>query len=154
MGDGLGQVSLVAVVRGEKSIGTVSVQESDVVAYWRETADDDYRTMQHLFSSGDYHWCLFMGHLVIEKLLKACYAKRISFQVPRTHDLLRIADLTGLAPEPDMRRALDELTTFNINARYPDIKRQFYRTATKEFAAAHIHSIERIRGWLLTTLSD
>ncbi|MCG8603545.1 HEPN domain-containing protein, partial [bacterium] len=31
--------------------------------------------MEHLFEKEDYHWALYIGHLVIEKLLKAYYVK-------------------------------------------------------------------------------
>ena len=47
----------------------------ELIKYWEETSDKDYITMQHLYNSGDYHWSLFIGHIVIEKLLKACYVK-------------------------------------------------------------------------------
>ena len=47
------------------------MQRDELVQYWMETADRDHVTMQHLYESGDYNWCLFIGHLVIEKLLKA-----------------------------------------------------------------------------------
>ncbi len=47
----------------------------ELIKYWEETSDKDYITMQHLYYSGDYHWSLFVGHIVIEKLLKACYVK-------------------------------------------------------------------------------
>ena len=45
------------------------------IIYWKETAEKDYQTMKHLFQTGDYNWALFIGHLVIEKLLKALYVK-------------------------------------------------------------------------------
>lgn len=31
--------------------------------------------MDHLFEKRDYHWALFIGHLVLEKMLKALYDK-------------------------------------------------------------------------------
>ena len=46
-----------------------------IINYWIESSDNNYQTMENLFSSKDYHWSLFMGHLVIEKLLKGIYVK-------------------------------------------------------------------------------
>ena len=37
--------------------------------------------MQHLIKSKDYSWALFLGHLVIEKNLKAIYVKRFQKHV-------------------------------------------------------------------------
>jgi len=42
-----------------------------VISYWIESSDKNFQTMGNLFNSGDYDWSLFIGHLVIEKLLKA-----------------------------------------------------------------------------------
>jgi hypothetical protein len=42
----------------------------ELIIYWKETSDKDYDTMRHLFNTGDFHWSLFVGHIVIEKLLK------------------------------------------------------------------------------------
>jgi hypothetical protein len=44
------------------------MDKQTIVSYWVETSDSDYKTMKNLFASGDYHWGLFIGHLVLEKL--------------------------------------------------------------------------------------
>jgi hypothetical protein len=41
------------------------------ITYWKESSDQNYLTMQNLLKSKDFSWALFLGHLVIEKLLKA-----------------------------------------------------------------------------------
>ncbi len=63
---------------------------------------------------GDYHWALFMGHLVLEKLLKVCYVKITKEHAPRVHDLLRLANLCQLEIDNEMADNLDTITTFNI----------------------------------------
>lgn len=98
------------------------MQKQDLIDYWLKTSDNDYNTMLNLFKSKDYHWSLFIGHLVIEKLLKAIYVKTIDNSPPRIHDLLRLAERVGLNIREDQKDALDLITTFNINARYPDYK--------------------------------
>ena len=40
-----------------------------VIEYWKDSSDKDYQTMNNLLKSGDYNWAMFLGHLVIEKLL-------------------------------------------------------------------------------------
>ncbi len=109
--------------------------------------------MEHMFDSWDYHWCLFMGHLVIEKLLKACYVKNVDKNVPRIHNLVRLAELAGITLDDTQREILTRITLFNINARYPDQKQQFYRMATREYTATQIGVIKEVREWLLSILS-
>jgi len=68
------------------------LDKNDLISFWIDTAEKDYKTMLNLFLSKDYHWSLFMGHLVIEKLLKALYIKNVDTNVPRINDLLRLAE--------------------------------------------------------------
>ncbi len=129
------------------------MEKSDLVAYWLESSDKDYTTMKNLYSSEDYHWALFMGHLVVEKLLKGYYVKNVAERVPFTHDLLRLAKAAALEVDADMSNQLDLFTTFNINSRYPDYKQQFYKMCTQEYAKERINEIEGVREWLKLMIS-
>ncbi len=93
-------------------------------------------------------WALFLGHLVLEKLLKAYYVRQVGMEVPYTHDLTKIAELGRLSLSEDQKDFLDEVTTFNIKARYPDYKNRFSRKATKEFAEKYMGKIKEFRLWL------
>src|SRR5699024_9725327 len=106
----------------------------------------------NLYESKDFHWSLFLGHLVIEKMLKANYVAFVSPDPPRIHDLLRLAEKSGLTFSNEQKDLLDILTTFNINARYPDYKQAFYRKSTQTFTAEHIKKIKEMRLWLLSEL--
>ena len=48
----------------------------DLMNYWIDSSDEDYEAMKVLFHNHKNTWCLFIGHLVIEKLLKALYANK------------------------------------------------------------------------------
>lgn len=52
--------------------------------------------MIHLYDSKDHHWSLFIGHLVIERLLKACIVKETWKHAPFIHDLTKLALQTGI----------------------------------------------------------
>jgi len=41
------------------------------VNYWLDSAKNDLGAANQLFLSAKYDWCLFIGHLVVEKTLKA-----------------------------------------------------------------------------------
>ncbi len=43
--------------------------------YWVNSANHDLDVSEALFQSGKYDWCLFIAHLVLEKILKAVYVK-------------------------------------------------------------------------------
>lgn len=52
-------------------------------AYWLESANHDFAAMESLFANGHYVWALFVGHLVVEKLLKAYHGKKTSTPGPK-----------------------------------------------------------------------
>lgn len=97
-----------------------------------------------------------MGHLVIEKLLKALVVARdiAESSIPRSHDLLLLAERAGIEPDERQKDLLDLFTTFNIRARYPDYKESFYRKCTKEYATDRMKEIEEVRRWLLNNLRE
>jgi len=128
------------------------METKDLIIYWIKTSDNDYNTMLNLFKSEDYHWGLFIGHLVIEKLLKAIYVKKVDNNPPRTHDLLRLAERVGLDTTDEQKDALDLITTFNIYARYPDYKQTFYNKCDYNFAIKNLEKIKELRTWLLSAV--
>ena len=127
----------------------------EIILYWIETSDSDYNTMMHLFETKDYHWSLFIGHLVIEKLLKAVYAKISEDyqQVPFSHDLLYLAEKSKLQITEEIKKNLAVITSFNIQARYPDYKKAFYDKCTPEYCNDRLKDIEEVRLWLKKLLS-
>lgn len=125
-----------------------------LMKYWIETSEQDYNTMIHLFESKDYHWSLFIGHLVIEKLLKALYTKNKDNNIPKIHDLLRLAEKANLQLTEKQKDQLDVITTFNINARYPDYKQSFYKKCTYGYTKYNIEKIKELREWLLSMIIE
>jgi HEPN domain-containing protein len=101
-----------------------------------------------MYNTKDYHWALFIGHLVIERLLKALIVKKTGNHAPLTHDLRRLAKLAELDLATEQKRYLDTITTFNLNARYDDYKKDFYKKCTAEYAQEWISNIEILRGWI------
>ncbi|CEO88207.1 HEPN domain protein (fragment) [Syntrophaceticus schinkii] len=92
------------------------MEKDTLIIYWVETANRDYETMLNLYKSRDYLWSLFIGHLVIEKLIKAVYVKNINDNPPRTHDLLRLAERAKIHTTEEQKDTLDLITTFNLKS--------------------------------------
>lgn len=42
-----------------------------IINFWIESSDKDFKAMIDLYQTQNNNWALFMGYLVIEKLLKA-----------------------------------------------------------------------------------
>jgi len=124
----------------------VSLEEQ--IEYWMDSAEYDLTVVDHLFESGDYPWCLFIGHLVLEKALKAIYVEKKKGVAPRTHNLLALAKSTSLSLTQKQEEFLFKVNSFNIEARYPDFKRQFYKLCTKEFASENLTEIRKFYQWL------
>ena len=91
---------------------------------------------------------LFIGHLVLEKLLKACVVKKTSKYAPFKHDLTKLAKITGFNFSEEQLDWLDTITTFNLNARYDSYKKAFYRKCTCEFTKEWFDKIETLRLWI------
>ena len=108
--------------------------------------------MQNLIKTKEYSWALFLGHLVIEKLLKALYVKKMKTHPVFSHDLLRLATKIEIELPDSYDEWLDTITTFNLNARYDDFKQSFYKLCTKEFYNEWISKIETLRKWLISQL--
>lgn len=123
-----------------------------IVDFWIQSSDQDYKTMTDLFITKNLHWSLFMGHLVIEKLLKAHYSKIKGGFPPMLHDLRRLAELGGLTLDQEHRINLDTITRFNINARYDNYKQSFYKLCTEEFTTEWITKIDKTREWIKNLL--
>ena len=127
----------------------------EIVLYWVETSDSDYNTVLHLFETKDYHWSLFIGHLVVEKLIKAVYAKvsETYHNTLHSHDLLYLAEKAELGLTDDLKKKLAVITSFNIQSRYPDFKRAFYEKCTRDYCGDRLEDIKGVRLWLKEKLS-
>ena len=97
---------------------TEKIDIDNIYRHWIDSFDKDYKTMIHLFETMDYHWSLFLGHLVIEKLIKASVVISSKDHAPFTHDLTKLASISKMDFSEEQLDWLDTITTFNLNARY------------------------------------
>lgn len=103
-----------------------------------------------LYKNKKNSYCLFFGHLVIEKLLKALYAKN-NKGAPHA-PLLYLAEKMNLELTERQEDLLDLITKFNMSARYDDYKREFYTKCTDEYTLEQLKNIEEVRTWLKNLL--
>lgn len=108
--------------------------------------------MLDLHQTKNNNWALFMGHLVIEKLLKSLYVKSKNEFPPLIHDLRRICEKADINLDLSRQILLDSISRFNINARYDDYKQSFYKLCTDSFTEEWIGKINECRLWIKTML--
>lgn len=122
--------------------------------HWILRSDQDFDTMLNLYKTKDYHWSLFIGHLVIERLLKACIVKKTKAHAAFIHDLRRLAKLSEIEFTDEHKKWLDTISTFNLNTRYDDYKQDFYKKCTFEFTDLWILNIKHLREWIKLKLLE
>ena len=122
----------------------------DLMNYWIKSSDKDYDVMLDLKEKNRNTYCLFFGQMVIEKLLKALYAKnnKGASYAPKTHDLLYLAEKLNIQLTEEQEITLNEITTFNLSTRYDDYKRAFYNKCTDEYTEEQINKIKEVKAWL------
>jgi HEPN domain-containing protein len=130
-------------------MGNEEFDKIKLVEYWLESANDDYETMIAMFDSKKYNWSLFVGHLMIEKYLKAYYVSKNEDFPPFTHNLLQLALTSKLILSEDQKKFLSTVTAFNINARYDDYKMSFHQKCTPEYTSYWIEHIKDFKTWIM-----
>lgn len=122
----------------------------NLMNYWLNSSDEDYDAMQVMFKNKKNTWTLFLGHLVIEKLLKGLYAKKNKDNpyTIKSHNLLALAEKCNLELTDEQIEKLQIITQFNISARYDDYKENFKQKCTDEYTLKQVKNIEEVRTWL------
>jgi HEPN domain-containing protein len=96
---------------------------------------------------------LFIGHLVLEKILKALYVQDNQNQLPpKTHNLVKLAENTNIVLSADQNFFLDEVNDFNLEVRYPEYRREFYKKCTNDFAEPYFVRIKEMFQWIKSHL--
>ena len=121
------------------------MKKHEHIEYWLKSADNDLKTANTLFKSAKYDWCLFIGHLVLEKALKAIFVHDNENKIPpKTHNLVKQAELSSITLTDEQKLFLDEVNDFNLVTRYPDYKLDFYKLCTKKYADKYFKKLRSI----------
>ncbi len=119
------------------------------IAYWRETAREDWEVARHLVEVGRNRHGLFFAHLSLEKILKAHVCKRIHDLAPMIHNLPRLAELAGISLDPGRLDVLAEMSAFQMEGRYPEA---LVPRLSREEALHYLLRAEEVFQWLMKQL--
>lgn len=116
----------------------------ETINYWVKTSQHDYRTMLGLFRIKRYSDTLFYGHIVLEKILKALVVQKTKKQAPYTHNLSFLVEVGKINLSKNEEEFLKDMNRFNIRARYPDVKFEFYNLCDKKFTENYLKKIKNL----------
>lgn len=115
------------------------------IQHWRDSSLEDLEAAQVLINKKHIRQGLFWAHLTLEKMLKAHVCKQTRDLAPRIHNLVRLAELTGLELDKDVVDFLSDTNDFNLEGRYiehpgavPELKQ----------AKSIMHRVEELTTWL------
>lgn len=124
------------------------------IEYRLTELEKDLPVAESMLTNGHYNWSLFVGHLVLEKLLKAIYVKEHQKLAPRIHDLVKLAKSISLRLSDEQLIFLSEVSDFNMESRYPDEKNQFIKQCDREFAEKYLQQIKEMHSWLKKQIKE
>lgn len=125
------------------------MKTNSVGKYWLRSSDQDWIVANDLFENKHYTYALFFAHLSIEKLLKAIFSYKFKETAPFSHNLVYLSEKADLNLSNEHLDLLEEITDFNLEARYPDDKFSFYKKCTLSYTQIKLGQIEGLRAWLL-----
>lgn len=118
------------------------------VQYWLEGAEYDIDVAKAMYKTKKYPYALFMGHLSLEKLLKAIVVKTTREHAPYTHSLPLLAEKMNMEIPQKIVKRLAKFMEFHFEARYPEEQKKFYKKCSKEFAKKSMQEIKEVYTWL------
>lgn len=119
------------------------------VHYWKAGAEEDWAAACQLVATDKARHGLFFAHLALEKLLKAHFCRHSGELAPRSHNLVRLAELAALVLSPELVDRLAAMNAFNLEGRYPDDQAA---SPTPEEGRRYLAKAEEVFTWLITTL--
>jgi len=122
------------------------------IEYWIKIAEYDLPVAEHLLESGYYVWCLFIGHLILEKILKAHYVKDTGETPPKIHDLVKLAEKTKLNLTREQTEFLLKANSYNLETRYPDYRLSAFKAYDKNYTEENFNNIREMYIWLRSLL--
>ena len=96
------------------------MEPSEQTSYWVSSSEEDLEAARHLKEKGLFRHALFFGHMAVEKVLKAHVTQATQDFAPKTHNLVRLAEISDLTLEKDQLDILKKIREYNIEGRYPD----------------------------------
>ena len=115
-----------------------------------ELADYDVVTAEAMYSTKRWLYVGFMCPQVLEKTLKAYWCSSQESDPPYVHNLVRLAENSGILEEmtEEQRLFLDMMMPMNIEARYPSYKSALARELNETVCGQIIERTKNLKQWI------
>lgn len=130
------------------------MNQDERVKYWLDIVADDLDTAEYLYAGGRWLYTAFMCHQVIEKGLKAYWTATRDDDPPYIHSHLLLLKGCGLEEEvsKEVSDFLDMKIPMNIEARYPQYKKEMAAKLNKDICKYILEQTQRFHQWILQKL--
>lgn len=124
------------------------------VHYWLDIAAYDLDTAEAMFQTQRWLYVAFMYNQVIEKTIKAYWNSARDDDPPYTHNHAQLAVGCGLYDKmsEEQKNFIDEITNYNIEARYPEDKDALAHTLSPTVCRRIIDETKQLQQWIISKL--
>lgn len=123
------------------------------IDYWVELSKYDIKTADAMFKARRYLYVLFTCQQAVEKMLKALVTKNIKKFPPKTHDLLKLIELSGIDVDETKKEFLSRLSFYYIEIRYPQEIARISKDVNKKIAHEYLKNTKALLRWLKLKLN-
>ncbi|MDC7126134.1 MAG: HEPN domain-containing protein, partial [Spirochaetales bacterium] len=113
------------------------------VSNWLEHSEYDLETAEAMFSSERYLYVVITLQQTLEKIFKAVFEYKLK-NIPRIHDLARLASSLQLILDDSQNKMLTELSYYYIASRYNERIKTLSSEVTKEKSQFYIERSKEI----------
>jgi HEPN domain-containing protein len=115
---------------------------------WIALSDEDLQAAEAVLRGRLFRHVSLCCEQAVEKRLKAVIAHTKGKMPPRTHDLMRLAEMAGLEVEEAVQDFLDDLTDDYFTQRYPTAEGKLPEAQDEPTARRTLEETRRIVAWL------
>lgn len=120
---------------------------------WIALAEYDLETAHHMLMTGRYLYVVFLCHLALEKMLKACVTEIIQVIPAKTHDLIYLIKKSELEIPQEMLEFIGKINTASIPTRYPEDLQRALKEYPKSVVENYLTQAEQVVRWLKEQLN-
>lgn len=118
------------------------------IKYWVNLSEYDIKTANAMFKSRRYLYVLFTCQQAVEKILKALVTKNTKQFPPKTHDLLKLIELSKINIDDTRKEFLSKLSFYYIETRYPQEIAKIAKDINRKTALEYLKNTKALLRWL------
>jgi HEPN domain-containing protein len=121
-------------------------------ANWLAQVDYDIATAEQMLHAGRYIYVIFMGHMALEKTLKALVTEETQKLPPRTHNLIDLAQRAHVVLSQEQQDFLGKINNTSVAMRYPDDLAALVSQYPEAIARDYLERTKELITWLCQDL--